>query len=220
MKILVLSDTHGKHKQVKNIDPDTDMVIHCGDATNHYIPHRNYYEWIRFIKWFTELPIKYKVYIPGNHDAYLYHHLNDAKDNLPENTFIIDRQFLTIEDITIYGDAYTLPFNNWFFMNDEIQLSRIYNMISDQEVDIVVTHGPPYGIRDLNDKGQHSGSKSLSEYVIKTKPKYHLFGHLHNVGSGIKNNGISVIDDVTYINASFVDMEHHPNGEDLIYINL
>jgi len=49
MKILVLSDTHGKHKQIKNIDLDTDMVIHCGDATNHYIPHRNYYEWFRFI---------------------------------------------------------------------------------------------------------------------------------------------------------------------------
>lgn len=47
------------------------------------------------------------------------------------------------------------------------------------DVDLLVTHGPPYGILDVNSEHKHSGSQDLRGKVLKIKPKYHVFGHIH-----------------------------------------
>jgi Icc-related predicted phosphoesterase len=51
------------------------------------------------------------------------------------------------------------------------------------KVDILVTHCPPYKILDKADSGKHGGSKALRNKVLEIKPKFHLFGHIHE-GSG------------------------------------
>lgn len=219
MKTLIISDTHNKHKTIKNIDTDTELIIHCGDATNHYSPYRNVYEWNSFYSWFVNLPIKYKIYVPGNHDSYLYHNISYVKSMLPENFYILDRKFVTINDITFYGDPYTPNFGSWYFMDDEIGLKRTYEMLLDVDIDVVITHGPPFGIRDLAPPKRHCGSTSLMEFIANTQPKYHLFGHIHDENVIINNNGISVINNTKYINASYVNNEYQPNNKELIYIN-
>jgi hypothetical protein len=42
------------------------------------------------------------------------------------------------------------------------------------DIDILVTHWPPYGILD-NDLG----SLNILNFVLKAKPMWHLFGHIH-----------------------------------------
>jgi Icc-related predicted phosphoesterase len=44
-----------------------------------------------------------------------------------------------------------------------------------EDIDIVVTHNPPYGILDEN-----MGSVNILNFIMKAKPKYHLFGHIHS----------------------------------------
>lgn len=44
-----------------------------------------------------------------------------------------------------------------------------------EDIDIVVTHNPPYGILDEN-----MGSVYILNFIMKAKPKYHLFGHIHS----------------------------------------
>jgi Icc-related predicted phosphoesterase len=76
-------------------------------------------------------------------------------------------------------------------------LSQICSKIP-KNIDILVTHCPPYNILDLgysynstfkgicelcsreHDKEDHWGSKVLKEEIFeRIKPKIHLFGHAH-----------------------------------------
>ncbi len=50
---------------------------------------------------------------------------------------------------------------------------------------ILVTHAPAYGILD-----EYMGNKDLRNLIDAKKPKYHLFGHIHN-GFGFENNSIN-----------------------------
>lgn len=62
MKIIALSDTHGRHLGL-NV-PDGDIVVHCGDLCSH----GNMADTNSFINWFGALPHRYKIFIAGNHD--------------------------------------------------------------------------------------------------------------------------------------------------------
>lgn len=63
-------------------------------------------------------------------------------------------------------------------MYKEGDAEKLWNMIP-ENTNILVTHGPPYGILDLNMQKQHTGCKDLLNQVLKIKPKLHIFGHIH-----------------------------------------
>ena len=67
MKILHISDTHGKHHQLRDL-PEADVVVHTGDITEDGTEE----EVKDFIEWFCSLPYKHKIFIAGNHDDCLY----------------------------------------------------------------------------------------------------------------------------------------------------
>ena len=52
------------------------------------------------------------------------------------------------------------------------------------DVDIVMTHGPPKGIRDYCDNG-NVGCPNLLQAMKRVRPMIHCFGHVHE-GSGIE----------------------------------
>ena len=83
------------------------------------------------------------------------------------------------------GYQYTNPFvggpfekNEWKQRKDLRNLRRLMDSNT-----ILVTHGPAYGeIKIASSEAasvQSIGSKSLRWFINKTKPKYHLFGHVH-----------------------------------------
>lgn len=54
-----------------------------------------------------------------------------------------------------------------------------WNQIPD-EVDILVTHSPPLGHGDYCNSGVRAGcAELLSTVQNRVKPKYHVFGHVH-----------------------------------------
>lgn len=54
------------------------------------------------------------------------------------------------------------------------------------DVDILVTHSPPLGHGDQCNSGVRAGCvELLSTVQSRVKPKYHIFGHVHE---GINNN--------------------------------
>lgn len=77
--------------------------------------------------------------------------------------------------------AYRQPeFCDWAFnlpRGDSCQAK--WDLIPDK-VDILLTHGPPLGHGDLLQGGGRSGCVNLL-YTIqqRVKPKYHVFGHIH-----------------------------------------
>ena len=77
--------------------------------------------------------------------------------------------------------------------------------------DILITHGPPYGIGDLTARGDKAGCQNLLEVVEKLKPDLHIFGHIHE-GFGVSYNGKT-----TFINASSCDQLYQPVNPPVVY---
>lgn len=47
------------------------------------------------------------------------------------------------------------------------------------DTDVLITHGPPYGILDLNFEDLKVGCEELMRAVIRVQPRLHIFGHIH-----------------------------------------
>jgi Icc-related predicted phosphoesterase len=180
MKIVHISDTHGKHSSLQNL-PSADIIIHSGDLS--VVGAEN--EIMNFLEWFIDLPYKYKIFIGGNHD----HGLHGANiEGLPENCFYLNNSGITIKGVNFYG----MP----MFMEDIIEGNYDKN-IQEVPVDtnILITHQPPYCILDCSENYNY-GDRMLLQTVLKIQPKYHLFGHIH-AAYGVEKN-----EHTTFVNAS------------------
>ena len=82
LRILQISDTHCRHKQLADL-PDADVIVHCGDFSEMGTED----EVLDFLNWFIGLPYLYKVFVTGNHDLCLW----DADDieDLPDNVYFL-----------------------------------------------------------------------------------------------------------------------------------
>lgn len=205
MKILFLSDTHGHHNQIQ-IDADTDMIIHAGDASNSKDLIENVSEMKDFLDWFEKLQVKYKVFVAGNHDRSIESKLINIKKEYKTITYL-EHETLVINGLKIFGSPYTKEFGtNWAFNVKEDVLSDLWDNI-EQNTDIIITHSPPKGILDLatkyskDENGVRYFEKKVYEYcgciklknkILEIKPKYHIFGHIHNNDVNI-NAGYRII---------------------------
>ena len=182
MHILHLSDTHGKHYELSNLPP-ADIIIHSGDIS--FAGSEN--EVMDFIEWFGGLPYKHKIFIAGNHDDCLF---KANIDGLTENCFYLCNSSVSIEGVKFYG----VP----MFMEDamsgdyERYIQKIFF-----DTDILITHQPPKGILDSSANINY-GDDKLLEMALKTKPKFHLFGHIHGA------YGIEKSEHTTYVNAAIL----------------
>ena len=78
-------------------------------------------------------------------------------------------------------------------------------------LDIIVTHAPPYDILDTGLK--KFGSRGIRGFVYWQKPKIHCFGHIHESFGIEKNNGITFVNAAFEISGKFVVAEFSKNKE-------
>lgn len=114
---------------------------------------------------------------------------------------------------TVYASPYTPEFCQWAFAyepyaEDRFNIStpsslnstiRPENPVPDfPEVDIMLTHGPPYGIFDKVYPSKKSvGCENLLKAVVRSKPRLHVFGHIHEgYGAGKMNWGSNTLDKI------------------------
>lgn len=191
MKFLVISDTHSQHDMIDI--PKTDILIFAGDA--NVSTEEDYFE---FIQWFSRQKAKYKIFVPGNHDWYCYRNQNLAVSiGLTFNVEVLIDSMSEIKGYKIYGSPYTPKFMNWAFMLNGEQLRKKWNLIPD-DLDILITHGPPKYILDYC-PGGHVGCEELTKRVKEVKPKYHVFGHIH------ESSGTNVTEHTIFLNGSVLD---------------
>jgi Icc-related predicted phosphoesterase len=217
MKIVCISDTHGKHSQVEV--PDGDILIHAGDFCNWGTSS----EVKDFNKWLGTLNFKKIICTAGNHDICLDKNCNDPRTGnkkydghkLLTNAIYLENESVEIDGIKFFGSPYSNIFLNWAFMEDESYLATIWEKIPD-DTNVLITHGPAYGILDEvpragREYGDSVGSKSLSKRVEELKKlKYHLFGHIHDC------YGQKVFNGITHINASVCTEAYEPINEPIV----
>lgn len=227
MKIVHISDTHCSLHEIPV--PDGDLLIHSGDAT--YMGTQP--QLFDFMRLYSAMPHALKLFVGGNHDfglesdPGLYAKLmaDIGIVYLDNSCATIDREKLTVEmgynpgpnKITVYGSPITPEFGRWAFMKERgPEIKRYWDMIP--KVDILVTHGPPYGILDAVNRGsrsdvrlgetgphiEHVGCEDLLEAVRRVKPRYHLFGHLHGSWGQVK------VGETTFFNSACMDEVYEP----------
>lgn len=188
MRILHISDTHGLPPEP--IDKDFDIVVHSGD----FMPNRTFGQRLieePFQKYWLEtnaprISPLYKtkpfLVVPGNHD-YI-----DAVPILRAAGF--DARFLAdthleVEGVTFYGHPWTPEFCGWNWMCKRtemaLRLQSFAELANQGAVDVLVTHGPMYGVLDRNQDGERCGCPVLKRAIqdARHSPKALLHGHIH-----------------------------------------
>jgi len=204
MKIIAISDTHGMHHSLKI--PDGDLLVHAGDLCNHGTLE----EVIDFNNFLSTLPHPDKIVIAGNHDFCFEENRKSCEEILTNCIYLQDME-VTIEGVRFYGSPWQPWFYDWAFNLERGPEIRAKWDLIPEGIDVLITHGPPYGIGDLTARGDNAGCRDLLEVVEKIKPRVHIFGHIHE-GFGITSNGRT-----TFINASSCDQLYQPVNPPLIY---
>lgn len=207
MKVVVIADTHGFQQRLTI--PAGDVLVVAGDIC----PFGTLVEIKEFGNWLREQPCKHKIVVAGNHDAPFEHEQELAQDALiggvPGIIYLQDSS-VKIDDVKFYGSPWTPTFMDWHFMADRgAPIRGKWEMIP-EDTDVLITHGPPSTILDKV-RGVPLGCHDLLEMVLRIRPKYHLFGHIHQTYGTTRRNGI------TFINASVCDGRYRPVNEPIVF---
>jgi predicted phosphodiesterase len=201
MRIVVVSDTHGLHNGIEDL-PAGDVLVHAGDFMNSGYDPRDV---LSFNCWLGEQPFKHRVVCAGNHDRYFQNSPRDARFLLTNATYL-ENAGVTIDDVTFWGSPYTPEFLNWAFMYPRGSGAKYWDQIP-HGLDVLITHGPPFGILDqVAPGGVHLGCAELLESVEQKKPKVHLFGHIHG-GAGTFESGATLFVNAAYLNEQYKPLE-------------
>jgi len=217
-RFVCISDTHGRHRTM-NI-PDGDVLIHSGDISMCGEP-----EIISdFNDFLGELPHKYKIVISGNHDITLdsqfyathfwrYHEQmedsNQIKQKLTNCIYLEDSE-VSVNGIRVYGSPWVPIYHDWAFNLQQDKLKEVWDQIP-RGIDILITHGPPLGLRATGNSGVDVGDPALRDAVRRVKPVVHVFGHVH-AGYGKQQDNATM-----FINAASVNRKCIASNSPIVF---
>lgn len=173
MKIVCISDTHMSHEDV--VIPAGDILIHAGDFTCT----GSLKEVAGFCNWFATLPHPHKILVAGNHD-WLFQREPEIAKMMVQSFHYLEDSEVTIKGLRIWGSPWTPEFNDWAFNLPRGERLRQRWAQIPEGVDILVTHGPPYGVLDRGPDGAPLGCPDLGARVVAVQPLLHVFGHVHH----------------------------------------
>lgn len=154
-----------------------------------------------FNDWLGEFPHSVKICVPGNHEFFLANDL--SRRSLLNNAIVVINGSVDLYGLKIWGAPVTPLVNAAFGVPSAEDRRRLYAKIP-RNADILVTHGPPYGVLDTAPhSGFHSGCRELLDAVMRIRPKLHVFGHVHSA------HGIFQTNDTTFVNAALLG----PDGD-------
>lgn len=194
MRLVVTSDTHNNMPDV----PSGDVFVHCGDLTSG----GSLAELSKACVWISRLPHKHKIVVAGNHDWCLYRgDLRNAAEEmlaLAGVVYLLDTS-VEIGGLKFWGSPFTPAFQRWAFMLKRGKELYDHWQKIPEDVDVLITHGPPKDMFDRNAQGVSCGCDDLAARVEEVAPLVHLFGHIHEEGGKSRKCGRT-----TFVNAAWV----------------
>jgi Icc-related predicted phosphoesterase len=210
MKICCTADFHG---HLPTIPDGIDLLLIGGDIGPH--PARNLRlqaAWLggTFRRWLEPIAARCPVVaVAGNHDFIF----QDARHLVPNDlpwTYLQDES-TEVAGFRVHGSPWQPVFMDWAFNATELELCRRWSLIP-TGTDILLLHGPPFGVGDLEPYGKtHTGSRGLRGWIEAVKPKLVCCGHIHD-GYGVYD----VIDGTVVVNAAHVDEDYEPANEPVV----
>lgn len=210
LTIDCIADLHGYYPHLEG----GDLLIVAGDLTSRDTSFEN----SDFLTWLIDQPYRKKIYISGNHDnlhieskpKIHYHICKDGKNGIELFEYLCDSG-TEFEGLKIWGTPWTKTFKGMnpkckaFTCDTEEELADKFSLIPD-DIDILITHGPPASLLDKNYKGYNCGSPSLMVKFqnMKNRPKLFCFGHIH------ESYGEDEYGDTKIVNCSHVNEHYEP----------
>ena len=237
MRVVHISDSHGAKFHTKLMIPECDVLIHSGDIGGRTTA----LELDEFLRWFEKQPANKKIFIAGNHDiildkAHLYSKVDAGVISKHVAQELIAQADKLLEDhsdivylnnteyiysgVKFYGSPITPSFHkaNWAFNADRGEEIKKYWGKIPGDVDVLITHGPPYGILDSipetfkqsPNEDIHRGCDDLLA-VMKHRLnslKLHCFGHIHEGPTGIVTKYITGSKLITFSNGAVISNDY------------
>lgn len=207
MIIDCISDLHGHYPKLEG----GDLLIVAGDltATDSKPDYEN------FIGWLANTPYQNRVVIAGNHDSLIQRRKVEL-EYLTEFATYLQDSGCEFGGFKIWGSPWTKSFVGMnpnckaFCLATEVELQKKWDLIPD-DIDILVTHSPPYYMQDRTYDGENAGSETLIDAIeFRIKPKLHVFGHIHEAYGKIRIDDLISKFSCTYVNASHVNLRYKP----------
>lgn len=186
MIVYATSDLHGHLPVI----PECDLLLIAGDICPDYFGGQRFVgsrivtdkgeqrqrHWLNttFREWLDEIPAKDVVAIAGNHDYVIEHKFLMPKDL---RWHYLEDDEVTLHGLRIWGTPWVPNLPSWAFYQSDRGLQMRAEMIP-TGLDILMTHGPPYGIADLV-HGMHVGDPQMGAELERIKPKLVVCGHIH-----------------------------------------
>lgn len=208
VRILHLSDTHNLHRSAESRVqmPEADIILHTGDFSENGSDAEiaDIDAWFGEVA--ERYP--HRIVIPGNHDWWGTLHQVEAGRLSPQqaahsqymqskfrNARVLCHEEVVILGLRIFGSSWC----PWQKAGSPDQLGRstahrdtleawlgaggcqeVFGQMP-KGLDVLMTHGPADQLLDCTGTpGRGWGSsKKLREAIVQTKPRMHLFGHLH-----------------------------------------
>ncbi|MBP6839688.1 MAG: metallophosphoesterase [Kofleriaceae bacterium] len=191
VRVVAMADTHGHHATIDV--PDGDVLVHAGDLTA-----RGTLPQLRAVAdWLAALPHRHKVVIAGNHDFALQRQPGPARALFTDAglTYLEDEE-VTLDGLRVYGSPWQPWFHDWAFNRRRgPDIDTCWRRIP-TGLDLLVTHGPPAGFGDRCYDGRRVGCADLLARIVERRPRFHLFGHIHEDG-GRWDDGVTTFVNVT-----------------------
>lgn len=201
MRLVAISDTHGRHDELTL--PAGDVLVHAGDFSNHGQAE----EIIEFAQWLYAQPFAHRVVVAGNHDLMFESDPGLAvallREHCPGVHYLQD-DGVTLDGVSFWGSPWQPRFLNWAFNLERGKpLARIWARVP-AGVDVLVTHGPPMGLLDKTRRGEPVGCEELRLALARIKPRVHIFGHIHEAAGELTEAGVHLV------NACSLDAFYRP----------
>ena len=176
-KIFAFSDTHGMYRRF-DVPTDADILICAGDACEGFNPA----DLTDFFAWYAAIPAKLRIFVPGNHDRVFNTNPDRAGNLIPDVVIYLENDGIVYDGIKFYS----VPARPYLKTRLPIP----------EDVDFLITHGPAYSYLDRD-----MGCKQLYLSVTSARPKYHIFGHVHE--EGLKRK--AMLGGTTFLNVSYFE---------------
>lgn len=145
------------------------------------------------------------VFVPGNHD------LPEPPPDL--DAVNADGQVIEAAGLRIFGFGGAGPalFGFPYEWTDEQAERRLWALLREApKLDLFLSHAPPYKSKlDRLRGGTPVGSRAVAEWIVRTRPRLFLCGHIHESG------GTDVHEGVPCLNAAALG---EPYGQEIAWI--
>ena len=219
VRVLVIADEEAPdlhHQVLRAMTPD--LVLSAGDLAWHYV---------EYVVSSVDAPA---VFVPGNHDpsierARLGRNGTYTADGLPcdgprpHGAVNADGRVVEAAGLRIAGLGGCVrykPGPHQYTQRQYVGRARrlIRHARAVGEIDVVLSHAPPLGLGDGDDK-PHEGIEALHHVLERLEPSWHLHGHIHPYGQCMPDRRVGPTTIRNVIPWRVFDIEAKSAAEDL-----